>query len=67
MTSEAPFSARLRQIAAPIPKASSQTLFNRLKAPGCHIPREPPVTIASFPCKGLPLVAAFKFVEAVRR
>ena len=67
MTREAPFSARLRQIAAPIPEASRQILFNRLKALTRNIPREPPVTIASFPCKGLPLVAAFKFVEAVRR
>ena len=67
MTREAPFSARLRQIAAPIPKASSQILFNRLKALSNNIPREPPVTTASFPCKGLPLGAAFKFVDAVRR
>ena len=68
MTREAPFSARLRQIAAPIPEGSSQvSLFNRLKASRSDIPREPPVTIANFPCKGLPLVAAFKFVDAVRR
>ena len=67
MTREAPFSARLRQTAAPIPEASSQILFNRLKAPSGNIPREPPVTIPSFPCKGLPLVAAFRFVDAVRR
>ena len=67
MMREAPFSARLRQIAVPIPEASSQILFSRLEALGSDIPREPPVTIANFPCKGLPLVAAFKFVDAVRR
>ena len=67
MTREAPFSARLRQIAAPIPKVSSQMILNRLKPLSDNMPREPPVTIASFPCKGLPFGAAFKFVDAVRR
>ena len=67
MTREAPFSARLRQIAAPIPEASSQILFIRIKALSDNIPREPPVTTASFPCKGLPFGAAFRFVDAVRR
>lgn len=67
MTRDAPFSARLRQIAAPIPEASGQNLFNKLKALSDNMPREPPVISASFPCKGLPFGAAFRFVDAVRR
>lgn len=65
MTSEAPLDARFLAIAAPIPLQSLfsvviphvQSYISRCK------PREPPVTMASFPSKGRAVVLATRFVD----